>query len=681
MSGTANTIATIAAGTAPAGGAEMGQVIGMTVVLSIAFGALAWLGEAHRHGRRTPLGTLAAFSERVSGLPSWAAIPLAVAGISLIGAFFGYMWDVSWHIDRGRDPGPLANPAHYFILAGLYGVIAAGYLSTVLPKEGKQPGRSALRIADGWEVPLGGALIGASGIFAFIGFPLDDLWHRMFGQDVTLWGPTHLMMLGGGLLTLIGVAILFEEGVANSPRRYGPPRPRPTPAAPGREAEEAAVDKRPVRKSRKLLVRVADLLPNVPLTPSRMLIAGGFLTGLSIFQGEFDFGVPQFELVLQPLLISVSAAISLVAARLWIGRGGALGAVAFYLVIRGAISLLVGPILGEVTPSLPLYVPEAICVELVALLVLRDGADRRLAGRPRTPVPQRVRSGAGGLVLGALAGLAIGTLGFAGEWPWIDAVMPIEWTRALLPEGPLVAAFGGLAGGLIGAVFGLGLKRELPRPRLAGGVAVASLTAIMACFAFGLADHTPSGASSRVTLTEVAPAPKREVLATVRFTPPTIADGASWVRGISWQGGDLVGFPLEKIGEGVYRTPEPLPVYGDWKAGIRIQNGHSVIGTAIYAPADAAIPVAEVPASTNFTRPLRPDRELLQRERKRDVAPWLWTAASLVVLFLFFGFFTLIAVALNRYSRGALDPTPPIRSTRLAPHPRQPRTRSGGAVG
>ena len=33
--------------------------------------------------------------------------------------------------------------------------------------------------------------------FALVGFPLDDGWHRLFGQDVTLWGPTHLMLIGG----------------------------------------------------------------------------------------------------------------------------------------------------------------------------------------------------------------------------------------------------------------------------------------------------------------------------------------------------------------------------------------------------------------------------------------------------------------------------------------------------
>src|SRR5689334_14175065 len=203
----------------PAGGAAIGQVIAMVVALTVGFSGLVLLGEAHRRGRRTPLGTLAAFSSRVGGMPQWAALPLAVTAISLIGAMFGYMWDVSLHIDHGRDVGPFANPSHYFILAGLYGIVAGGYLSTVLVRRGEHPGRSAVRVAPEWEVPLGGLLIVAAGSFALLGFPLDDLWHRMFGQDVTLWGPTHLIMLSGGLLTLVGVALLFEEGVWTSAKR------------------------------------------------------------------------------------------------------------------------------------------------------------------------------------------------------------------------------------------------------------------------------------------------------------------------------------------------------------------------------------------------------------------------------------------------------------------------------
>ena len=44
-------------------------------------------------------------------------------------------WDISLHIDAGRDAGPLANPAHYLILAGLFGIFSRR-LPRDLPAEG-----------------------------------------------------------------------------------------------------------------------------------------------------------------------------------------------------------------------------------------------------------------------------------------------------------------------------------------------------------------------------------------------------------------------------------------------------------------------------------------------------------------------------------------------------------------
>ena len=75
------------------------------------------------------LGRAAGFSERVSGLPGWAALPSAVAAVSLVVALLGMYWDISLHIDVGRDAGPLANPAHYLILGGLFGIFAAGFIA------------------------------------------------------------------------------------------------------------------------------------------------------------------------------------------------------------------------------------------------------------------------------------------------------------------------------------------------------------------------------------------------------------------------------------------------------------------------------------------------------------------------------------------------------------------------
>src|SRR3954466_501597 len=200
----------------PAGGAALDQVAIATGMASVATAVLLAGIFGYRKGHRggvagRALRNLAAFSERVSGLPAWAALPAGIAGGSLLVALLGMYWDISLHIDQGRDPGPLANPAHYFILVGLYGVFAAGCLALALPEE--KPGPAAIRVTRDWYVPVGGVMTAACGGFALLGFPLDDMWHRLFGQDVTLWGPTHLMLFGGAGLTLIGQAILVAEGM------------------------------------------------------------------------------------------------------------------------------------------------------------------------------------------------------------------------------------------------------------------------------------------------------------------------------------------------------------------------------------------------------------------------------------------------------------------------------------
>src|SRR5215211_7863107 len=253
----------------PAGGAALDQVALATGAAIVLIALIAWLGFGHRSGRVAYLGRAADLSERVSGLPGWAALPSALSAVSLLVAVLGMYWDISLHIDVGRDPGPLANPAHYLIIAGLFGIFTAGWFAVSLPKE--RPGPAAVRIADNWHAPVGGLLIAACGAFALSGFPLDDIWHRLFGQDVTLWGPTHLMLIGGGSLAVLGAMILLSEAVGTL----------------GRDPEHD----RPF------------------YTLRRALLVGGFLVALSTFQGEFDFGVPQFRLLLHPILIMLAAGV------------------------------------------------------------------------------------------------------------------------------------------------------------------------------------------------------------------------------------------------------------------------------------------------------------------------------------------------------------------------------------
>src|SRR6266536_386887 len=120
---------------APAGGAPLHQVVVASTLAAVLAALLLWILVGLHAGRFRPLRKLAEVTGRASAMPGWAALPLAIGAASLLLAAFGFYWDVSWHIDRGRDPGPFANPAHWFIIAGLAGIAVAGLVSVALGSE------------------------------------------------------------------------------------------------------------------------------------------------------------------------------------------------------------------------------------------------------------------------------------------------------------------------------------------------------------------------------------------------------------------------------------------------------------------------------------------------------------------------------------------------------------------
>ena len=491
-----------------------------------------------------------------------------IAAGSLLIAVLGMYWDISLHIDDGRDAGPLANPAHYLILVGLSGIFAAGLLAIVSP-EGR-PSRAAVRISGDWCAPLGGIAMLASSGFALLGFPLDDLWHRIFGQDVTLWGPTHLMLIGGAGLALIGSCILLVEGRQTWPGR---------------------------RSWRTVLAR-----------SRRTFAFGGLLIGLSTFQAEFDFGVPQFNLLLEPIMLAFAAGVALVGARIWIGPGAAVGAALFFIVIRGGLALIVGPIFGETTPHFPLYLAEAACAELAVLAI-----------STRRPY-----------AFGVLAGGLIGTVGFAAEYAWSHVWMPVPWPENLiadaLPPVLATAIAAGLIGGYLASALasaerGAGAVREGTVERMpAIAPAAAGLAAIAIVIALNVGDPAVEGVRGEVRLTEVSPSPGRTVDATVAIDPPSAVSDPRWVTAIAWQGGEKLHLEhLSETAPGVYETSEPLPVDGAYKALIRVHQDDALLGLPVFLPEDRAIPAPPVPATTRFERPFVDETEVLQRERARGV--------------------------------------------------------------
>jgi hypothetical protein len=577
----------------PAGGAAVGETIAATAGALVITATMFTIVVGHRSGRIKFVQRLADFAERSSGIPGWSSLPIAFVTGALLIAVFGMYWDISIHLDKGRDPGPLANAAHYFILAGLFGVFFAGLLSICLPRDGKKPSPASVKITRDWWAPLGGLLMLVSASFALGAFPMDDVWHRIFGQDVTLWGPTHLVLIGGAGLASVGVLILLCEGVnARSPET---PRPR----------------------VRWLLLRQGAT-------------AGSFLLALSTFQAEFDFSVPQFRLVWHPILLMLAASIALVAARILIGRGGALLAVGVFLLVRGLLSLYIGPITGHTPLHFPVYIVEGLVVEAVALVVPRD--------RP--------------IRLGVITGAAIGVFGLAAEWGWSHIWWTIPWTNALVPEGIIAGFIAAVAGGAIGGFVGGSLRApEYRRTDEARWPAALAAVAVIGVFVFALQMGAGPPTKATFSLHEVTPAPKRTVSGTVKLDPPNAAKHAEWLNVTAWQGGGSVVDPLKPIGNGVYRIDKPIPVYGNWKATMRLQKGRTVASVPIFLPKDEAVPVPEVPAKATFTRPLVRDKKNLQREQKKDVPGFLSTAAYIIVLLIGLGLFSSLGWGLARFAR------------------------------
>jgi hypothetical protein len=328
-----------------------------------------------------------------------------------------------------------------------------------------------------------------------------------------------------------------------------------------------------------------------------------------------------------------------VTARVYLGRGGALQAVAGFVAIRGLLAIMVGGVWDQTVPHFPLYLVEALLVEAVFA-----------RARDRSP-----------LATGAIAGVLIGTVGLAAEWAWSHIWMPVPWQESLLPEaavaGLVTAVAAGAVGGFVGgALIGPTPQRTAPMGRTAHRAALAAFLVLVAVIGWGLPISDEGPRRATVALDDVRSGAERSVDATVRIDPRDAAEDAHFLNVTAWQGGGSVVSELERVGEGVYRTTEPVPVYGGWKALVRVHTGDSLIGVPIFMPEDRAIPAPEVPAEARFTRDFVRDLVLLQREKKDDVPAGLSVIAYLVVGAIATGLIVLIAWTLLRLEGSARRP-------------------------
>src|SRR5437899_7056493 len=132
---------------------------------------------------------------------------------------WGVQWDIQWHTLIGRDSFWIAphlmTYAGVVVMVGLsFGVLSATTLSP------SRRGGDVVRVLG--LTGTRGFHLAAWGIaLTVLAAPIDDLWHRLFGLDVTLWSPPHLLgLVGVAINTLACLLIAREAHPAPSRARY-----------------------------------------------------------------------------------------------------------------------------------------------------------------------------------------------------------------------------------------------------------------------------------------------------------------------------------------------------------------------------------------------------------------------------------------------------------------------------
>jgi hypothetical protein len=511
---------------------------------------------------------------RMTGLPAWCAAGIALSLWSLSVALVGFSWDVAWHADLGRDQA-LFTPPHVMILVGLAGIGLSALTSVILATaDGARVGLRIGRLRLPWSsLPMG--LMGAG---ALVGFPLDNYWHSVYGIDVTMWSPTHLLMIGGASLTPIAAWLMLAEAGPAAAKRRG-----------ARMLSEA--------------------------------LAAATLIGLSTFQLEFDLGIPQWQALYHPVVIALAMGVGMVAAREALGAGGALRATAGFLVMRGLLALLVGPVFGLSLERFPLYLAGALLVEAMYLI------------GPRLAPALRI----------AAIGLLLGTVGTAAEWGWTHLWSPQPWQPRLLGSWWVVVGMAVVAA-FLGAALGRAVAHTRQVVHFAGvGLAFVLMVALLAVPfpRHGLAaavtvQASPAGQRVPTVTREGLATFEQDMNVSVTVSPSTALDGADVARIFTWQGGGLMVSPLHAVGPGRYVIDGPIPTGASWKSIVFVEKGDVVAAVPVSFPADPTYGLAAIPApvSSPRTAQLQPASAYLTRETHGGSAlPAVLAYTTLAIIF------------------------------------------------
>jgi hypothetical protein len=344
--------------------------------------------------------------------------PLYIPITGYLLQLLAFEWDTLWHTRNLRES--FWTPSHLGVYLGVMLVFASGLIPIVVNR-----GR----------VPLGQYVLGFSGLAQLSMAPVDDLWHRLYGIDNTLWSFPHLVFMLGGAVSVLGVILLLPTAsAANSVGTGGSGQ-----SAPG------------LSNTQRLLGWSGPSLLREPSLP----LFGLFLSGIDLTLLEFELNIPPpfwpWDFALYPPLIIGAALLAGVAGLAMTGRVGAITTVCLaFTLLQSVINLELAALRFRTLPTIPLLLPGAVVADLLVLALAR------------VPLPPRVvlASSAFGVIFYVVQPfytavfplpdpIQYTSLSTVAHWfdppPWTAAMIHRSWPFALILT-PLAASAGLLLG-------------------------------------------------------------------------------------------------------------------------------------------------------------------------------------------------------------------------------------------
>ncbi len=169
----------------------------------------------------------AVFNSSPTLAPSLRAVStlrLVLGLTALLGAIIfleGTSWDIQWHSFIGRDRTLI--PPHLMMLSGVALSGISGLLTVLIEsvwaRRNKTIAKYGVGFAEIFSGPLGAYIVGFTALTAAIAFPLDAYWHALYGIDVAIWAPFHVMFVASMGLVALGVAYMLSSAAHLAGRR------------------------------------------------------------------------------------------------------------------------------------------------------------------------------------------------------------------------------------------------------------------------------------------------------------------------------------------------------------------------------------------------------------------------------------------------------------------------------